>query len=66
MKNRNTNSLVSFTAYCRKHPGQRFWQALRNWSKNPFILASSHFDSEMFDQNFMPEHMVAIYDTFYW
>lgn len=30
--NKNIDRLDSFSLYCRKHPEQRFWQALRNWS----------------------------------
>ena len=28
---RNSRTLTSFTIYCREHPEQRFFQALRNW-----------------------------------
>lgn len=38
---RNSIALNSFTEYCRSHPFERFWQALRNWSKWSFILAST-------------------------
>ena len=24
--------LKEFIKYCRAHPGERFWQSLRNWS----------------------------------
>lgn len=30
--NKNKDRLDSFNLYCNKHPEQRFWQALRNWS----------------------------------
>ena len=30
---RNSKVLASFVAYCKANPSQRFWQALRNWSK---------------------------------
>lgn len=26
------DDLKSFVEYCEKHPDERFWQALRNWS----------------------------------
>ena len=29
---RNSMTLAEFVAYCEKHPDQRFWQALTNWS----------------------------------
>jgi hypothetical protein len=35
---RNSKVLASFTAYCKAHPQERFWQALRNWSGAYFIL----------------------------
>ena len=28
---KNSRQLASFTEYCREHPEQRFFQALRNW-----------------------------------
>jgi len=32
MKNKNQKLLKNFIKYCEKHPNERFWQALRNWS----------------------------------
>lgn len=29
--------LNSFTEFCKKHPDQRFYQALVNWSDSAFI-----------------------------
>lgn len=31
-ENKNKKLLEEFVEYCNKHPEQRFWQALRNWS----------------------------------
>lgn len=31
--------LDDFTDYCKDHPSERFWQALRNWSGQAFIMA---------------------------
>jgi len=31
--------LSDFVDYCRRHPGERFWQALRNWSEVYKIVA---------------------------
>ena len=31
--------LYSLMRYCDEHPGDRFWQALRNWSGYDFIIA---------------------------
>ncbi|HXE14054.1 MAG TPA: hypothetical protein VN633_18145, partial [Bryobacteraceae bacterium] len=30
---RNSEALANFTKYCEQHPHERFWQALRNWSR---------------------------------
>jgi hypothetical protein len=38
---RNSVVLASFVAYCKAHPDERFWQALRNWcGKYNFIYAN--------------------------
>ena len=37
MKNKNKKYIESFNKYCNKHPEERFWQALRNWSESPSI-----------------------------
>lgn len=31
-------TLESFIAYCKAHPEDRFWQALRNWAEQDFVL----------------------------
>jgi hypothetical protein len=36
---RNSDLLDDFTEYCRDNPNERFWQALRNWSGQAFIMA---------------------------
>lgn len=33
--------LTSFIKYCEKNPGERFWQALRNWSGAKFVYLSN-------------------------
>ncbi len=48
---KNYNLLQEFIGYCDLHPNERFWQALRNWSKQTLIYASN--DS-------------TIKDTFFW
>lgn len=35
-------ALASFTCYCNANPGQRFWQALRNWSNVFYQERRSH------------------------
>ena len=54
MANMNKEVLDSFVKYCEEHPHERFWQALRNWSGYPFILASTVY------------HDPYVKDTFYW
>jgi hypothetical protein len=52
--NKNETMLNDFVAYCEQHPGERFWQALRNWSGQPFILACDDIEGG------------RTVDTFYW
>jgi hypothetical protein len=47
-------SLTSFTLYMKKHPEQRFFQALRNWAGVGFIWAGNSPDGS------------DMVDTFYW
>ena len=56
MKTRNSEVLEDFVNYCKTHPDQRFWQALRNWSEFDFILGSHE---KPFQQPF------PFQDTFY-
>jgi hypothetical protein len=51
-------TLDDFVAYCRSHPSERFWQALRNWSGHNFILVSPSKDA--------PRLTLEYRDTFYW
>lgn len=53
--------LSDFWKYCLDHPELRFWQALRNWSGNSFIL-TSHFAPT--DEQFGSGGDIK--DTFYW
>ena len=64
---KNSKDLRKFVLYCLQNPEQRFWQALRNWSKANFILKSSHFDFEMFDDKWRKKNKrnLDIEDTFY-
>lgn len=54
----NDKLLKSFTSYCKKHPEERFWQALRNWSGADVISYSKLSEK----QNELWFHL----DTFYW
>ena len=54
---KNQKQLASFAEFCLKYPNQRFWQALRNWSKTPFILNAKTLESF--------ENIKGIKDTFY-
>lgn len=38
--------LESFILYCKTYPDQRFWQALRNWSKYNFIFGKQSLEDE--------------------
>lgn len=53
-KNKNIKLLLSFSDYCDDHPGERFWQALRNWSHYNFIYGSIE-----------PTEETHLEDTFY-
>lgn len=54
MKSKNSAVRVSFVEYCKKHPDQRFWQALRNWSGYTIIYATNELPTK------------PVKDTFYW
>lgn len=69
MKSQKT--LESFTAYCKAHPDERFWQALRNWSKWNFIYGSE-FMADTFKDTLTPDSgtrrtgkRARLHDTFY-
>ena len=55
-ESKNKKILDSFVAFCKQYPEQRFWQALRNWSKYDFIYGAKY--SEEVDD-------VVLEDTFY-
>ncbi len=38
---KNSLHLAMFADYCRQHPEERFWQALRNWSGYDHIFAGN-------------------------
>lgn len=44
---KNSKQLRKFVLYCLDNPNQRFYQALRNWSGNAFILKA---DDVVFDK----------------
>jgi hypothetical protein len=52
---KNKTALDDFVEYCEKHPEERFWQALRNWSGAGFILACKELPPEGYEYD----------DTFY-
>lgn len=56
--NKNEEQLKSFTEYCNENLNERFWQALRNWSENSFILTARSY-------NFKENEWIGIKDTFY-
>ena len=55
----------SFIKYLEKHPKERLWQCIRNWSKYNYILYSSHWDTKMHNNKFLAKNKVEIGDTFY-
>lgn len=55
---KNSMMLAWFSEYCREHPEERFWQALRNWSKSAFILRADGFSQAT-------NNFYGIRDTFY-
>lgn len=48
---------TSFNEYLLRHPEERFWQALRNWSGFPFIYVS---------EDLLTGTGGVAQDTFYW
>ena len=56
-KMKSADKLSSFIEYCLKHPDERFWQALRNWSQYQFIYVSNQCD--------VIEKVDDLQDTFY-
>jgi len=59
-KSRNAEQLADFTRYCISHPDERFWQALKNWKRIPFLLAS---EEPVFN---LDGNVDPLTDTFYW
>jgi hypothetical protein len=57
MPTRNSEVLQSFVDYCQAHPDLRFWQALRNWSGQHFVLVADFSAFPGWDN---------VRDTFYW
>ncbi len=55
MINKNSELLNDFKKYCCKHPEERFWQALRNWSEANSIIIEKHYEKGIVTQE----------DTFY-
>ena len=45
-KTRNSETLKSFVDYCKSHPQERFWQALRNWAEVAFVCVSDGKSTE--------------------
>ncbi len=57
---KNKELLDEFVAYCEENPELRFWQALRSWSGQSFLLAA---DTTDFTKK--PPYL-GLKDTFYW
>ena len=52
---KNSKVLAGFVAYCKAHPEERFWQALRNWSGYVTIIAENPTGNTS-----------ELLDTYYW
>ena len=63
-KMKSSTKLWSFIQYCLAHPDERFWQALRNWSKYEFIYVSSECATMITDDS-VPDFINSLEDTFY-
>jgi hypothetical protein len=50
--------LISFMSYCKDHPKERFWQALRNWSGWDYVLVNKGMS--------LGELGLDVHDTYYW
>lgn len=48
---RNSKLLASFVGYCKAHPSERFWQALRNWAQAGNFIFASH-DGDVMNDTF--------------
>src|SRR5687767_8978552 len=48
-KTRNSEALIDFVMYCSKHPNERFWQALRNWSGYSSVFGGDYIYSDKGD-----------------
>lgn len=56
----NTVQLAeSFLMYCKQCPEQRFWQALRNWSKYSFIFSSDYVEGPYKDTFYIKNELTA-------
>lgn len=64
-KTRNSELLASFSDYCKAHPDQRFWQAIRNWSGEPYIVSGST-PPVLMKARGQDKEVDALVDTFYW
>lgn len=66
---RSEPCLADFVEYCRAHPHDRFWQALRNWSGYGYIYVSNRFLLHDVEEVKFTRHSASSYDlqdTFYW
>lgn len=58
--------LREFVKYCKEHPEERFWQALRNWAGVNFLWVSKfRYDDYRYCES-LKSFTNEIEDTFYW
>lgn len=62
----DNSTLDSFLEYCKAHPRERFWQALRNWSGNDYVLIGN-LSAKLGRRDYAVVDGVRMYvqDTFY-
>ena len=44
---KNERLMMEFYLYCLRHPEERFWQALRNWSGASYIFMGDKLGAEV-------------------
>ena len=65
-KQKSNEKLSEFVLYCQKHPSQRFWQALRNWSGFDAIYTYSEKMTDAPRVEKAKQILSGLEDTFYW
>ena len=68
--NKNKKMIASFAQYCCSHPEQRFFQALRNWTRENIDADCNYIfiGPDYFGEDDMTDEMSinSLKDTFYY